>query len=159
MSSLLPSEKEITIPPDVSESFERVRKDLPYEVSLPGYIPDGFIFGDTVDVQGQSIFMHWTNDNQDEILLQVDTDHGQNYLTGKDAAQEIQVNGQPAMLFQGGYDAAHIWDPSIKMINLLQQKGKVVYWLIYIKNSEGTIDGEAAKEELIHMMSSLVLAK
>ena len=54
------------------------------------------------------------------------------FVTGTNAAQEIQVNGQPAMLFEGGYDANHTWDPTLKMVNVLQRRGMLVYWLILL---------------------------
>jgi hypothetical protein len=145
-----------SIPPDYhSNLLEDVIGHLPYELSMPAYVPDGFLFQKRVSVTDNSIFMHWTSRNGDEILMLVDTDHGQRYVTGTDAAREIQVNGQPAMLIQGGFDSDNNWNPDMKMMNLVQRKDDVIYWLVYIVSSDGEFDSKSVQDELIHMMSSL----
>jgi len=151
----LSESKSVSIPPDARDSLAGIQKDLPYQLALPAYVPDGFAFEDKVDVKAESVFMRWLNKNGDEILMLVDTDHGQRYVTGTDAGQEIQVNGQPALLVQGNYDANGNWDAAQKMLNLIQRKDKLIYWLIYIKNSEGEFDNAAIKAELIRMMGSI----
>ena len=145
----------VPIPPDTRDSLADILDDLPYTLELPAYVPEGFSFEDKVDLVKTSVFMRWMNEDGDEILMLVDTDHGQQYITGTDAAQEIQVNGQPALLVQGGYDKEHNWDPDSRMINVVQRKGDLIYWLIYIQNSDNEFDGTALKNELIKMLSSI----
>ena len=128
---------------------------LPYKLALPTYVPEGFVVNQHVEKTGDSIFMRWMNEDGDEILMMVDTDHGQRYVTGTDAAWEIEVNGQPAMMIQGGYDSDNVWDDDFKMMNIVQRRDDAVYWLIYIELSDGVFDGEAIQNELIYMMSSL----
>jgi hypothetical protein len=147
--------KSTPIPPDVHDSLADILNNLPYKLDLPSYVPDGFSFEDQVDLVKTSIFMRWINRNGDEILMLVDTDHGQRYLTGTDAAQEIEVNGQPALLVQGGYNKENNWDPDLQMINIVQRKGDLIYWFIYIKNSGGKFDGTVFKDELIKMLDSI----
>ena len=130
-------------------------KDLPFEFARPAYVPDGFIFEDRVEVQADSVFMRWLHANGDEILMQVDTDHGQRYLTGTDAAQEIEVDGQPAMFVPGGYDLNGNWDPAWKMLNLIQRKDNLIYWLIYVGDLEAEFDADIARAELVQMMGSI----
>lgn len=148
-------ENEVTIPPDVSGALDRIRKDIPYELSLPTYVPDRFVFDDHVEVVDQSVFLSWTNEDKDQILMLVDVDHGQQYLMGKNAPQEIPVNGQPAMVFQGGYDRENNWDPAQQTINLIQRKENLVYWLIYMEHPGGTLESAAVQDELIQMLASL----
>lgn len=146
----------VLVPPDYrGNSMDEVIDHLPYELSMPSYMPDGFIFEDKVDVKDASVFMSWKNPDGDEILMLVDTDHGQRYLTGTDAGQEIQVNGQPALLVQGNYDANGNWDSEQKMMNLIQRRDEVIYWFIYVGDSEGGFDNGAVQEELVRMMGSL----
>jgi hypothetical protein len=152
-------EPEVTLSPDTIDALAQVRSQVPYPLSFPTYAPEGFLFVDRVEVQGQSVFMTWVKEDKDQILMMVDTDHGQQYLMGKDASQEIMVNGQPALFFEGGYDQNHTWDSTIKMVNLLQKKDQVVYWLVYVSGSQSPFDREQAKEELIHMMKSLAEIK
>jgi hypothetical protein len=148
-------DNEITLSPDVVNVFARIQENLPYEISFPAYVPDGFTFVDNVEVQGQSVFMTWYNENMDQVLMLVDIDQGQQYLAGKDAAQEIEIYGQPAMFFQGGYNQELNWDPNVKMINILQQKDEVIYWLIYVGNPDHPLNSEVVTDELVKMMSSL----
>ena len=128
---------------------------LPYELALPTYVPEGFVVDKHVEKTGDSIFMRWMNEDGDEILMVVDTEHGQRYVTGTDAAREIEINGQPAMLIQGGYDDSYVWDNDLKMMNVVQRKGDAIYWLIYIETSDGEFERDAIQNELIKMMGSL----
>ena len=143
------------IPPDVRDSLTNTAKGLPYELAMPSYVPDGFVFEDKVDVQDEQVFMRWMGSDGDEILMLVDTDHGQRYVTGTDAGQEIQVNGQPALLVQGNYDTNGNWDSEQKMMNLIQRRKDVIYWLVYVGNSDSEFDSRLVQEEIVHMMSSL----
>jgi len=145
----------VPIPPDVRGTLANIAKDLPYQLAIPAYVPDGFVFEDKVDVQETQVFMRWLNSNGDEILMLVDTDHGQRYITGTDAGQEIQVNGQPALLVQGNFDVNGGWDSDQKMMNLIQRKDEVIYWLIYVGNSDGEFNSGRIQDELVHMMGSL----
>jgi hypothetical protein len=145
----------VHIRPGIRDSLADILDDLPYTLELPAYVPDGFLFEDKFDLVKTSVFMRGMNEDGDEILMLVDTDHGQQYVMGTDAAQEIQVNGQPALLFQGYYDKEHNWDPDLQMINVVQRKGDLIYWLIYIQNSDNEFDDTAFKNELIKMIASI----
>jgi hypothetical protein len=59
------------------------------------------------------------------------------------------------MLVQGGYDTNNQWDPDRKMINIIQRRDSLIYWLIYIKSSEDELDPDGITGELSHMMSSI----
>ena len=145
----------VHIRPGTRDSLADIFDDLPYTLELPAYVPEGFSFEDKVDLVKTSVFMRWMNENGDEILMLVDMDHGQQYVMGTDAAQKIQVNGQPALLFQGGYDKEHNWDPDLQMINVVQHKGDLIYWLIYNQNSDNKFDDTTFKNELIKMIASI----
>ena len=148
------SEGSVIIQPTVSRSMDDVINDLPYEIIMPSYVPDGFIFDDKVDINEDSVFMTWGNGKGDQILLQIDTEHEQRYLTGKDAAQEIQINGQPAMLIQGGY-LNESWDSTLPTLNVIQRKGHLIYWLIYVQKYNEPFDNMLWKDELTQMMGSI----
>ena len=155
IDSLPTTEKSVYVPPDLRDSLADILDDLPYTLELPAYIPEGFLFEDKVDLVKTSVFMRWMNEGGDEILMLVDTDNGQQYVMGTDAAQEVQVNGLPAILFQGGYDKEHNWDPDLQMINVVQRKGDLIYWLIYNQKSDNGFEGIAFKNELIKMVASI----
>jgi hypothetical protein len=148
-------EDAVTIPPTTSETLEQALQDAPFKFAIPAYVPAGFQLQNNVDIYSDSIFLFWTNEEGDDILLQVETEHGQQYLTGTNAAQEIEINGQPAMLFQGTYDSNNTWDRDRKQINIVQRRGDLVYWLIYNKISEGEMDAAGITKELSQMMGSI----
>jgi len=154
-TNIISVEGSITIQPTASGSLDDIFNDLPFEFAMPSYVPAGFIFENSVDVHAESVFMTWHNSKGDQILMQVDTEHGQRYLTGIDTAQELQINGQPALLIQGGY-LNNGWDSTLPTINIIQRKGDLIYWLIYIQKYNETFDETAWRNELAHMMSSLV---
>jgi len=151
----LSESESVSIPPDVRDSLATIIKELPYQLAMPVYVPDGFVFEDKVDVQDTQVFMRWLNSDRDEILMLVDTDHGQHYITGTDAGQEIQVNGQPVLLVQGNYDVNGNWDSEQKMLNLIQRRDEVIYWLIYVGYSNNEFDSATIQDELVRMMGSL----
>jgi len=146
----------VSIPPDMRDSLVNIAKALPYQLAVPAYVPEGFVFENKVEVQDTSVFMRWLDGDRNEILMLVDTDHGQRYVTGADAAREIQINGQSALLIQGNYDIYGNWDPSQKMLNLIQRQDDLIYWLIYIQHADGEFNSDAGQNELARMMSSLV---
>jgi len=148
------SEGSVTILPTVSGPLDEILNDLPYEIVLPSYVPEGFIFEDKVDVNDKSVFMTWGNSIGDQILMQIDTEHEQRYLTGIDAAQEIQINGEPAMLIQGGY-LYNSWDYTLPTLNIIQRKGDLIYWLIYVQKYKDSFDDVLWMNELVRMMSSI----
>jgi len=145
----------VSIPPDVRDTLANIAKDLPYQLAIPAYVPDGFMFEDKVDVQDEQVFIRWMSSDRDEILMLVDTDHGQRYITGTDAGKEIQINGQPALLVQGNYDVNGNWDSEQKMMNLIQRRDEVIYWLIYVGYSNNEFDSATIQDELVRMMGSL----
>ena len=147
-------EGSIVIQPTVSGLMGDILNDLPYEIFMPSYVPEEFVFGDKVDVNDESVFMTWRNVRGDQILLQIDTEHEQRYLTGIDAAREIQVNGQPAMLIQGGY-LDDSWDSTLPTLNIIQRKGDLIYWLIYVQKYNEPFDDVLWQDELVNMMGSI----
>ena len=145
----------VSIPPDIRDTLANIVKDLPYDLAIPVYVPVGFTFEDKVDVQDEQVFMRWLSSDGDEILMLVDADHGQRYVSGTDAGREIQVNGQSALLVQGNYDVNGNWDSEQKMMNLIQRRDEVIYWLIYVGSSDNEFDSARIQDELVRMMSSL----
>lgn len=145
----------VAVPPDSQGSLTQVLPSAPFAFALPAYVPDGFTFEDRVDVHDESIFMRWLNREGAEILMQVDTDHGQRYLMGVDAAREIQINRESALLARGGYDIDGTWNPALNMINIIQRRDELVYWLIYVGNSQTEFEAGAIQDELARMIGSI----
>ena len=47
------TEGSVIIQPTVSGPMDEILNDLPYEISMPSYVPEGFIFEDKVDVNDE----------------------------------------------------------------------------------------------------------
>ena len=138
----------VTIPSDFKGTLADATKNLPFEFSMPAYMPDGYLFFDEVDIskKNQSIFMRWINPNNEEIIMMVMIDNGQGIVTGIEAAEEIMIDGQPVALVHGGYDTNGKWDSTKKDTHLYWHKDRIIYILF------STSTGE---EELIKVAQSI----
>lgn len=138
----------VTIPSDFKGTLAEASKNLPFDFSIPTYMPDGYLFYDEVDIskEAQSIFMMWINSNREEIILLVKTNSGQGIVAGIEAAEEIMINGQPVALVHGGYDATGKWDPTKKDTHLYWHRDGLIYILF-----SGSVD----EEELIKIAQSI----
>lgn len=154
-------EDAITVPADAHSTLEDVIENPPFEFAMPAYVPDGYIFTDKVDVyrKDKAIFTRWVNKDGEEILLLVEVDQGQGYLTGVDAAEEIEINGQPAMLVYGGYDQNGKWDSGLKMVNIYLRRDNLIYLLSWTTSQTNTINQDVLTDELIRMAGSIPKVK
>ena len=144
----------------VSEALE----NPPFPLSLPAWVPEGYTLNEQAAIANSKdwIMLTWRSPNGSEIIMMVEREYtGYNIPAGVDSSQEIQINGQPALLIRGNWDSQHQWDP---------QRGIAIYWikdghdyrLIYsqrgsahneIKPVEGYMESITA--ELVHMAESI----
>jgi hypothetical protein len=136
------------------EPFPTAIYDLPFTFSMPAYIPDGFVFSNNVVIaQSKSwIAMSWLCGGE-EIDLLVQQDWDMTIPAGVDSTKEIKVNGQPAILIQGGWDENGKWDNTIKYIQLYWRKDGLIYIL---SNGKPDLPSVAlGNEELIKIAESI----
>jgi hypothetical protein len=143
-------ESEITIVPEEILPLDEARAKVPFDISLPTWVPEGFMMATSVRISyfgtkytPVEITWYGSDPRVGNIILTV----GQQveWLVDMDHLQEVQINGEPAGLTGGGWDAdSGQWLGS--NATLTWMKGDVMYQL----SSPG-----APVEELIRMAESI----
>jgi uncharacterized protein DUF4367 len=143
-------ESQVTIVPEDWLSLDKARGKVPFEISLPTWAPDGFTMSKTVRISyfgdrytPVEITWYGSDATVGNIVLTV----GQpvNWLVDMDHLEEVQINGEPAGLTGGSWDAdSGQWSGSAA--TLTWKKGDVMYTL----SSPG-----APVEDLIRMAESI----
>jgi hypothetical protein len=145
-------ESQVTIVPQETLSLAEAQANLPYSISLPAWVPDGFKMGSLARIDyfpgaGPQVTITWygSDPNVGNIDLTIYAQRI-DWLVETDDVQEVEVNGQPAALVVGGWDAdSGQWDDEAgRMLNWM--KGNEMYQL----HSMG-----AAIEDLIRMAESI----
>jgi hypothetical protein len=90
--------------------FSELQEKVPFAISLPTWAPEGYVMSQSVllryfDGNLQLVFVTW--DGPDVIKGPIRMLVGQrlNWAVDLDHLQEVEVNGQPAGLTHGGWDA------------------------------------------------------
>jgi hypothetical protein len=145
-------ESQVTLVPEERLPLEEAQAKLPYSIQLPTWVPDGFQMGTAVRIAyfpgaGPQVTLTWYGadpkvGNIDLTIFAQRID----WLVETDDVQEVEVNGQPAALVGGGWDAdSGQWDAgAARMLNWM--KGNEMYQL----HSPG-----APVEDLIRMAESI----
>ena len=145
-------ESQVTLVPEERLPLEEAQAKLPYSIHLPTWVPDGFQMGTTVRIAyfpgaGPQVTVTWYGSDPDVGNIDL-TIFAQriDWLVETDDVQEVEVNGQPAALVAGGWDAdSGQWDTgAARMLNWM--KGNEMYQL----HSPG-----APVEDLIRMAESI----
>ena len=145
-------ESQITIVPQETLPLGEAQARLPYAISLPAWVPDGFKQSSVARISyfpggPPQVTITWYG--SDPQVGNIDlTIFGKriNWLVDTEDVQEVQVNGQPAALVGGSWDAdTGQWNnDSSLMLNWM--KGNEMYQLM----SPG-----ASAEDLIRMAESI----
>jgi uncharacterized protein DUF4367 len=143
-------ESQVTIVPEDWLSLDKARGKVPFEISLPTWAPDGFTMSKTVRI---SYFGHrytpveitWYGSDATTGNIVLTVGQPVNWLVDMDHLEEVQINGEPAGLTGGSWDAdSGQWSGSDA--TLTWKKGDVMY----ILSSPG-----APVEDLIRMAESI----
>lgn len=106
-----------TPPPDQGErvreemiSFAELPEKVPFEISLPTWAPDGYVMAQSIrlryfDEALQLVFISWSGPNFIYGPIELRVGQRMNWAVDLDHLQEVQVNGQPAGLTNGIWDA------------------------------------------------------
>jgi hypothetical protein len=145
-------ESQVTIVPQETLPLAEAQARLPYSISLPTWTPDGFKMGTAVRISyfpGATPQVTITWYGSDPNIGNIDlTIFGQrvDWLVETNDVQEVEVNGQPAALVSGSWDAdTGQWNNrAARMLNWM--KGNEMYQLY----SPG-----AAVEDLIRIAESI----
>jgi hypothetical protein len=132
---------EVQIVPEEDLSLAEAQAKVPFEIRLPQSMPDGYTMLPTVhvsyfpDIPNNStstfVTIAW-GQSQDLGGHRIELVIGPpgSWLVDLDHLQDVQVNGQPAGLTRGGWDAdTHQWDTSHGGLTLTWTLGNVMYQL------------------------------
>ena len=144
-------------------------KDIPFEFALPAYVPDDYSFPEKLQILKDDgneeiavTYIYRYHGGFTAISLSVD-DRARTWpiiISDLDSAEEIQINGQPALLVRGIFysqDDAD-WKHTSYSAKIYLQKDGLTYRLIgYPKLNEETGEAESALplDELIRMAESI----
>ena len=129
-------------------------KDLPFTFNMPVYIPNGFVFNDNVVVAQSKSWasLSWVG-RGGEINLLVQQNWDITIPTRVNGAKEVNINGQPAILIQGWWDASGRWDQSKKSLQLYWRKDGLIFTLSC--NDTAFSKDILSEDELIRIAESI----
>jgi len=139
-------------------------KNPPFQFDLPTWVPDGYILNESagIAISKNWVSLVWSDTNIREIELLIEREYsGYSIPAGENSSEEIKINGAPALLIRGFWDAQHQWDPK-RGISLDWEKDGHHYRLNY--SERGTahheivpIKGDMDKiiEELVKIAESI----
>jgi hypothetical protein len=133
-------------------------KDLPFEFAIPAYTPDGYVLVDKLEFDDTSVYLSWINQNDERIFMivsQASAEFGPGTIIGPNSAEEIHINGRPAMLVHGSYDLHNEWDPNFKRLSIYLIKDGLSYMISNSPHSPNTTGMEDFEKELVRMASSI----
>jgi hypothetical protein len=100
-------------------TLKEARAAVPFEFDIPAQIPLGWQMAEPVRLNdlgnGPYIHIDWACPGRGNIVLSIraaDPDDGTpgGWLVAPESSEEIQINGEPAVLIRGGWDAdTHQW--------------------------------------------------
>lgn len=91
-------------------SFSEIQDKVPFAISLPTWAPDGYVMSQSVmlryfDGNLQLVYITWGGPNFVDGPIVMLVGQRMNWAVDLDHLQEVEVNGQPAGLTNGGWDA------------------------------------------------------
>lgn len=116
------------------------RASLPFKVSEPGYLPDGFAAVNegqvaVLDLETPVVTMEWRKPRSGVLLLS-QIPYGPDAipietLVGPDSSQPVLINGREAVLVRGGWDqASGAWERETPVVTLIWRRDGVQHRLL-----------------------------
>ena len=136
---------------------EILLQNMPFDFDLPRFVSEGFVLNDSAAFANSSnwVLLTWSKTN-DEVTMLVERTYTGYYLpAGPDNAEEVNVNGQPALLIRGWWDPDHNWDPTRKLELHWQHKERY-YRLIYTQRSMSRWEIEPISTDIQSVMNDLI---
>jgi hypothetical protein len=133
-----------TVPSEVV-SLEEARQRLPYTFGLPTWVPEGYTLQSEVELLStdgtesrNDVTLIWENEIGSRIYLYVRPGgEGRSWIVGPEGVEEVTLNGEPAALIRGAWNAhtkEYDLDPS--MLQLTWEQDEVQYNLTYFTSSD-----------------------
>ena len=99
----------------------------PFEIDFPTWVPVGYLLDQTINMpdSGDWMVLEWQNSDLSNISLLVENEYnGWNVPSGEGSTEEISLDGRPAFLIRGAWDAEHQWDLDRKIEIGWEQNGR-----------------------------------
>lgn len=126
-----------TIPPNPTvyyytpQPLPGALQNLPFKFGMPAYIPDGYTLNNDIVVAESKtwVSLKWINRKGQEISMLVQQDWDMKLPAGVGGAEEIQINGEPALLLRGWWsaDGSGKWDANRNVLQLYWRHGDLIY--------------------------------
>jgi hypothetical protein len=143
-------------------SLTYLLQEISFEFALPAYIPEGYTLIDRVYYDENIVFLDYLNEDYDLIYYSVQNTMEPLIVTGFDSAEEIQINGQPALLIRGAF-VDDVWDYTLNgIIIYFKQDGltyKVGQFPSFFRTGEHEKETDLSLDELIRMAESIPALK
>ena len=143
-------------------SLTYLLQEISFEFALPAYTPEGYILIDRVYYDDNIVFFDYFNEDRDFIHYSVQNTMEPAVLTGFDSAEEIQINGQPALLIHGAF-VDGVWDYTLDGMTIYFKQDGLTYILGQFSSRSPT--GEPGKgtdlslDEVTRMVGSIPALK
>lgn len=142
-------------------SLTYLLQEISFEFALPAYIPEGYTLNDKVYYDENIVSSDYLNDDRDLIYYSVQNTMEPLIVTGFDSAEEIQINGQPALLIRGAF-VDGVWDYTLNGISIYFKQDGLTYKLGQFPSfSRGEHEKETdlSLDELVRMAESIPALK
>lgn len=124
--------------PNNQLSLEDAQSQLPFKIDLPTWVPEGFNLHENVNVThfpgvSSTVYIDWDTSSHSVLSLiiqqRIDGQPG-SMIIGGGGSEEVQINGQPAVLFRGAWNAdKKQWDSELRLLTLSWQRNELTYTL------------------------------
>lgn len=128
----------------------------PFPFNLPAWTPDGYALDENMAIANSKawVMLNWVNPDGGGIFMLVEKEQPQyNLPAGEESSEEIQINGQPALLIRGDWASAEQWDPT-RAVTIYWEKNGLFYRLGYREN-QSIQDMDAVILQLVQMAESV----
>lgn len=112
--------------PVQTKTIPTVLENPPFAFNFPTWIPEGYILDQDagISISDSWASFEWNNPDLSEIELLVEKQYtGYTIYSGDNSSEEIEINGQPALLVRGFWNGEHQWDPDYGVVIGWEQDG------------------------------------
>jgi hypothetical protein len=135
-----------------SAQLDEIRSLVPFRISIPTWVPDGFVFQDGVGHASDYswVILSWSNRDADlSLLIQQSDLYSESRPVPVGSLEQVKVNHQTAVLIRGSWDLeAGEWNPDASQLSLIWRQGDLVYTLF-------TNNPDMSVEDLRRMAESI----
>lgn len=143
----------VTIIPSEEMGLEEARSILPFAIDLPTSIPEGYALEENVSILRfedgvERVYIHWRAPGKALLELNIENTTEPKWLVGPESIEEVLVNGKPAALVRGGWNAdTKQWDQMETLTLYLPHKDQTY---IFVARED-----DIPVEKLLHIAESL----